>query len=172
MPAPPYTSSTLETLTAMLLSSIFARSIVFTFVSRPYSGVRVTVPSSRSTSLRSSLLAASLSSSACDQTRMSKLRQAVASPRVSVAVRVTVRMPLAGSVTTPVAGSMMLLSELAHVMAEPFTAPAVGSAIVVAARMSEVSSVRAEASALSRRSSAVAMRTGLLSILYSLETVS
>ena len=156
----------------MLLSPIFALSIVFTFVSRPYSGVRVTVPSSRSTSFCSSLLAASLSSSACDQTRMSKLRQAVASPRVSVAVRVTVRMPLTGSVTTPVAGSMMLLSELFHVMAEPFTAPAVGSAIVVAARMSEVSSVRAEASALSRRSSAVAMRTGLLSILYSLETVS
>lgn len=103
---------------------------------------------------------------------MSKLRQAVASPRVSVAVRVTVRMPLPGSVTAPVAGSMMLLSELSHVMAEPFTEPVAGSAIVVAARMSEVSSVRAEASALSRRSSAVAMRTGLLSVLYSLETVS
>ena len=96
----------------------------------------------------------------------------MASPRVSVAVRVTVRMPLPGSVTTPVAGSMMLLSELAHVMAEPFTEPVAGSAIVVAAQMSEVSSVRAEASALSRRSSAVAMRTGLLSVLYSLETVS
>ena len=96
----------------------------------------------------------------------------MASPRVSVAERVTVWMPLAGSVTTPVAGSMMLLSELAHVMAEPFTAPAAGSVSVVAARMSEVSSVRAEASALSRRSSAVAMRTGLLSVLYSLETVS
>ena len=81
-------------------------------------------------------------------------------------------MPLPGSVTAPVAGSMMLLSELAHVMAEPFTEPVAGSAIVVAARMSEVSSVRAEASALSRRSSAVAMRTGLLSVLYSLETVS
>ena len=81
-------------------------------------------------------------------------------------------MPLAGSVTAPVAGSMMLLSELAHVMAEPFTEPAAGSVSVVAARMSEVSSVRAEASALSRRSSAVAMRTGLLSVLYSLETVS
>ena len=99
----------------------------------------------------------------------------MASPRVSVAERVTVWMPLAGNVTTPVAGSMMLmmlLSELAHVMAEPFTAPAAGSVSVVAARMSEVSSVRAEASALSRRSSAVAMRTGLLSVLYSLETVS
>ena len=44
-------------------------------------------------------------------------------------------MPLAGSVTAPVAGSMMLLSELVHVMAEPFTVPVAGSVSVVAARM-------------------------------------
>ena len=91
---------------------------------------------------------------------------------MSVAERVTVWIPLAGSVTAPVAGSMMLLSVLVHVMAEPFTAPVAGSAIVVAARMSEVSSVRAEASAWSFASSAEAMHTGLLSSLYSLETVS
>ena len=145
----------------ILPSASFAPSTAFTFVSRPYSGVRVTLPSSCSTSLRSSLLAASLSISACDQTRISKLRCAAASPRVSVAERVTVWMPLAGSVTAPVAGSMMLLSELVHVMAEPFTAPVTGSAIVVAARMSAVLSVRAEASAWSFASSAEAMRIAL-----------
>lgn len=73
-------------------------------------------------------------------------------------------MPLAGSVTAPVAGSMMsmmLLSELVHVMAEPFTAPVVGSAIVVAARMSDVSIVRADASAWSFAASAETMGTVL-----------